>query len=142
MNLAIEAMSLPSADSKDELCKDPGHALRLKQLADYHDPIVKRDLFSAYSPPSPPRKTDSDVDPADFAFVTGLTEKDGARQVWIQDRMADKRWTLKEGETFQVGGHQGRVQSITAEEVIVELDGQRRRHRVGENLSGGVEVKP
>ena len=68
--------------------------------------------------------------------------KDGARQVWIQDRMADKRWTLKEGETFQVGGHQGRVQSITAEEVIVELDGQRRRHRVGENLSSGVEVKP
>jgi hypothetical protein len=134
VTVAIDAMSLATADSKDELCKDPGHSLRMKQLADYRDPIVKRNLFTPYSPPSPPRKLETGVDPAEFAFVTALTEIDGVRQVWLQDRMAGKTWKLKAGDKFDVGSHHGAVQSIPSdEEAVLEVDGQAPAPRWGKS---------
>ena len=138
VNLSIEAMSLPGADSKDQLCKEPGHVLRLAKLADYRQPIAKRNLFVPFRPVAVAAGT---VDAAEFAFVTAFVEAGGVRQVWIQDRMAGKTWQLREGEAFQVGSFHGTVRSLNApNEVVVELDGHRRRLRDGDNLRGGADV--
>jgi len=146
VNLTIEALSLPDADRKGQLSKEPGDGLRLAKLDDYREPIVKRDLFAPYSPPKPIRamaakEPEKQVDLAQYAFVTGFTEVDGSRQVWIQDRIAGKTWKLNEGADFQIGRFRGTVRTIApSREVIVDFDGHRRRFRDGENLRGGVEV--
>ncbi len=106
VNLTIEALSLPTAESKDrlpdKLPKEAGHGLQLAKLSDYRDPIVSRDFFAAYvrpAPPSPPRR-EKTVDLAEFAVVTGFIEVDGIAQVWIQDRMAGKSWQLGTGKAL------------------------------------------
>ena len=142
VNLTVEAMSLPNADCKDQLSKEPGHGLRLAKLDNYRDPIVKRNLFAPYTPPpSVAVKPEGSVDAAEHTFVTGFTEVDGLRQVWIQDRMAGKVWKLREGVKFTIGPLHGTVRNISAtREVTLDFDGHRRRLRDGENLRGGVEV--
>ncbi|MGO9108290.1 MAG: hypothetical protein ACLP9L_03575 [Thermoguttaceae bacterium] len=143
VDLSIEAYSLPTAESKTELPKVAGHGLQLAKSSDYRDPIVKRDFFAPYVRPSPtPRPRENMVDAANFAFVTGFTEVDGSRKVWLQDRMGGKSWQLATGESFTVGNMKGTVQSIHPEgEVVVDFDGRRRLLHDGDNLHGGVVVK-
>jgi hypothetical protein len=150
VTLTVEALSLPSADRKDQLSKEPGHGLRLAKVEKYRDPVVKRNLFAPYTPPPAvgpsvaqgPPKRDPPVDSAQFAFVTGFTEVDGVPQVWIQDRIAGKVWKLNEGGKFKIGELNGTVRKIAAtREVTLDFDGHRRRLRDGENLRGGVEIK-
>jgi hypothetical protein len=143
LNFTIEALSLPTAESKKKLPEKTPYVLKLAKLSDYRDPIVKRDFFAPYvaPPPTSPRR-EGTVDPADFAFITGFTEVDGEAKVWLQDRMGDKPWRLGAGETFTVGNAKGTVQSIGLDgEVTVEFDGHRRVLHVGDNLHGGVEIQ-
>ena len=144
VNLTIEAISLSTAQSKDALPKDAGSVLKFTGPAAYLDPIVSRDFFSPYVRPvqrtPPPRE--KTVDPAEFAFVTGFTEVDGAAQVWIKDRLTNKPWFLATGETFAIGLTKGTVQSIRQEgAVVVEFEGHRRLLHLGDNLHGGVEMQ-
>jgi hypothetical protein len=142
VNLTIEALSLPTAQSKDRLPQETGHVLQLAKLSDYR-PIVSRDFFTAYVPPAPASalQREKSVDRAEFAVVTAFTEVDGAWKVWLQDRIGDKLWQLESGESFTVGDVKGTVQSIHPEgEVIVDLDGHRRLLHVGDSLHGGVEM--
>jgi hypothetical protein len=145
--VAIEALSLPNADRKDQLCKEKGNGLLLAKVEDYRDPIVKRNLFAPYTPPPPSAVADKKpdkpqpVDTAQFTFVTGFTEVDGFRLVWLQDRIAGKVWQLKEGAEFKVGEHRGTIRKIApTREVTLDFDGHRRRLRDGDNLRGGIEV--
>ena len=110
-----------------------------KNLAEYKQAIMKRNVMAADVPSNRP----ASVDPAQFTFVTGLTEVDGKKLVWIQNRMGGRLWKLGEGEKFEVGDMCGTVQAINPakDEVVVELDGHRRRLRDGDNLRGGIEVK-
>ncbi len=140
VGMTIQALSLPDADRKDQLTKEPGHGLKLASIDDYRGAIAKRDLFTPFRE-ARPQVADNSLDMARFVFVTGFTEVDGARQVWIQDRTAGKLWTLSEGGEFQVGQLRGKVRSIGADrEVIIDFDGHGRRLRGGENLRGGVEI--
>ena len=61
VNCSIEAFSMATADSKDRLPKEPGKGLLLEKLADYQNPIVKRNFFAVYVPltPPPPRRLSS-----------------------------------------------------------------------------------
>jgi hypothetical protein len=142
VSLTVEALSLPNADCKEQLSKEPGRGLRLAKFDNYRDPIVKRNLFAPYTPPpSVADKPEASVDMAEHTFVTGFTEVDGFQQVWIQDRMAGKVWKLHEGEDFTIGQLHGTVRKITpTREVTLDFDGHRRRLREGENLRGGVEI--
>jgi hypothetical protein len=140
VKLTIEALSLPTAESKDQLPKEPIHAMKLAKMSDYREPIASRDFFAAYARPrtAPPRDT---VDLADHAYVTGFTEVDGVLQVWLQDRIGGKRWNLGTGESFAVGKAKGTVQTIHPEgDVIIEYDGHTRQLRLGDKLHGGVEI--
>jgi hypothetical protein len=147
VGITIEALSLPNADRKDQLSKEKGTGLRLAKVEDYRDPIVERNLFAPYTPPPPSAVADKKpdkpqpIDTAQFTFVTGFTEVDGFRLVWMQDRIAGKVWQLKEGAEFKVGEHSGRICKIApTREVTLDFDGHRRRLRDGDNLRGGIEV--
>ena len=150
VKVAIEALSLPTANAKDRLPDKPpqeaGHALHLAKLSDYQEPIAKRDFFGAYVAPRPinerPTPPSRTVDPADHTFVTGFTEVDGISKVWLWDRMRDKTWQLGTGESFSVGNVKGTVEVVHPEgDVLIEFGGQRRRLHKEDNLHGGVEIK-
>ncbi len=146
VSVTIEALSLPNADRKDQLSTEKGTGLRLAKIDNYRDPIVKRNLFAPYTPPVEVagKKSDKPKEPVDtsqFAFVTGFTEVDGLRLVWIQDRITGKVWQLQEGGQFKVGQFNGTVRTIApTREVTLDFDGHRRRLRDGDNLRGGIEV--
>ena len=142
VDMAIDALSLTAAESKDKLPPEAGHSLQLAKLADYRDPIVARNLFAAFVPPAPRNvQKEAGNDPAATTLVTGFTQVDGAWQVWIEDRGAGKRWALQSGESFDIGGRKCLVQTIRGEgDVIVELDRSRRQLRLGDNLRGGTEI--
>ncbi len=146
VRLAIEALSLPTAESKDRLPKEAGKVLQFSKLSDYREPIVSRDFFAAYVRPAPSvtveKRIEKTVDLADYAVVTAFIEVDGAAQVWIRDRIGGKPWKLGTGENFTVGKVKGTVESIRPEgEVVVEFGGHRRSLRIGDNLHGGVEIQ-
>ena len=109
-----------------------GHSLQLAKLADYRDPIVSRNLFTAFVPPSPPvAQKDAGNDPAATALVTGFTQVDGSWQVWIEDRSAGSRGA-ESGESFNIGDRKCTVQTIRGDgDVTVELDRCRRQLRLG-----------
>jgi hypothetical protein len=141
VNLTVEALSLPGVDRKD-LIKEEGHSLQQgKSLTDYRQPITKRNLFAAFVS----RDRKSTVDVAQFTYVTGVTDVDGKKLVWIQNRMGGRLWKLGEGEKFEIGDIRGIVQKINPakdmDEVVLDVDGHRRLLRAGDNLRGGVEVK-
>jgi hypothetical protein len=142
VDMSIDAISLAAAESKDKLPPGVARGLQFAKLADYRDPIVARNLFTAFVRPAPPdAQKDASDDPAAAALVTGFTQVDGSWQVWIEDRGRGNRWALQTGESFAIGGHKCTVETIRAEgEVIVELDRCRRALRLGDNLRGGVEV--
>ena len=145
VNLTIEALSLPTAESKEKLPEETGRVLHFAKLSDYR-PIVSRDFFTAYTAPSPsPRRPAETVNLAEFAVVTGFTEVDGLWKVWIQDRTArpqGKLWQLGTGESFTVGNTKGTVHAIRPEgEAVIEFDGHRRLFHLGDDLHGGVEAQ-
>jgi hypothetical protein len=163
LNIAIEAISLPDAASKDQLATEKGRELKLPQLAAYRDAIEGRNFFAAYAPsrssgtqrttsgtigdPPPPRREAPPLDFAKFAVVTGFTndEEDGVWRVWLQDRIAGRGKTLKlkEGEQFKVGSGTGQIRAILAPEgdVILRFDGKLRQLHLGQDLRDGKEIK-
>ena len=132
VTITVEAVSLPGADRKDELTKEPGSGLREVKLSAYRDPIVRRNLFVPYSPVIREERPSFDV--ARYAVVTGITSVDGRRELWLEDRTAGKRWRLHEGEGFQVGKIRGTVKSIGADSAVIEFDGRERQLALGNNL--------
>jgi hypothetical protein len=138
VSLTVDALSLPGVDRK-ELSKAEGHGLQQgKKLADYTQPITKRNLFAPFVP-----RDKKSLDVAQYTFVTGVTEVDEKKLVWIQNRMGGRLLKLGESEKFEIGDIRGTVQTIdpAKDEVVLEFDGHRRRLRSGDNLRGGVEVK-
>jgi hypothetical protein len=141
VNMTIEAMSLPGASSKSEMPKVTGHGLRLPKLSDYRGPLVARNPFVAYVPPAVAARRQRTVAPADYTFVTALVEVDGIQKVWLQDRIANKLWTLAVGDEFEVGKVQGKVVELSLDGwALLDYDGHRRRLRAGDTLHGGVSV--
>jgi hypothetical protein len=138
VTITIEAVSLPGGNRK-ELSKEKGKGLQAAKTRDeYVQLITQRNLFAPFQPRGPQRS----VDPAQYAFVTGIVEIDGARQVWLQDRLAGKQWKLNEGQDFQIGEANGKVLKFdSSHAVIVDFGGRHRRLREGNNLRGGVEVR-
>jgi hypothetical protein len=139
VNMTIEAMSLPGADRKDQLSKEPRHGPPLAKRSLYSGPIVGRNLFAPYAAPTRTRERPS-LDLARFMFVTAILEVDGRRQVWLFDRTSGRTWKLSDGESFHVGALSGQVKSVGPTEVIVDLDGQVRRLGHGDNLRAGTEL--
>jgi hypothetical protein len=140
--LSIEALSLPGADRRDRLAKTSFTRLHFTRPADYTDVIVARNLFAPYVPPAIVRApTRPRVDASQFTFITGITEAGSQRQVWLEERLTDRKVRLLEGEAFDAAGAHGTVQSIGERDVVIEWDGRTRRYHVGDNLRGGTAVE-
>ncbi len=153
LSLSIEALSLPGADSQDKLSAEQPAEPLPGTLAAYRESIVDRNLFGSYVPPPPPPPPVRPKPPAPpppppppgfdhtkYAVVTAILAAGGRHQVWIKMRTTDQQFELFQGDTFKVGSVECKVVRIGPKEVEIEVDGSRRRVRVGGNLRDGVEV--
>jgi hypothetical protein len=85
-------------------------------------------------PPPPPQAYFGD---GELTFVTGITEINGRREVWLNVRTTGETMKLNEGEKFQVQRLKGVVSRIGLTDADVTAAGERRRFEVGDNLAEG-----
>ena len=91
LNLTIEALVLPGADSATALNTEPSERLAAAEIETYLRAIVGRNLFGAYEPPkpivvktSPPPPPKPSFDPATQAVLTAVLAVDGQPQAWVR----------------------------------------------------------
>ncbi len=158
--LSIEAVSMPTADSVDQLSTVAYRRLQAAEQTAYQSAIVSRAPFSEYVPPPPPvarrpepRPTPRPTPPAptpppppeydiaQHAVITGIVEMDSDTQVWINERTTGRLHQLSIGDPIRIGRFRGRIIEIGTLDVLVELDGgDFRLLTVGESLADGVEL--
>lgn len=146
---SIEAAALDTAAAKDSLPSGELVQAKLDDYKEYVKVIAGRNVFVAYSPPppEPPRRSlpprtvprpppaePPPLDPIQFAYVNGIVEVNGERQVWLYSRTEDKTLKLSENETFRIGKTQGRVIRIGLRDVELEVNGETRKVSLGESL--------
>jgi len=144
--ITIEALSLPKADRKDELSKEPGKRLALGSLEEYRKVIAGRNVLGPYQPPAvaAPAVTRPDVEPkvepfdaSKFAYVTGIVEVNGKPQVWVKARTTDEKFQLYQGDGLQIGPFQATIARINPRDVEIEVQGQRHTIPLGGSVRGG-----
>jgi len=130
VNIDVDAMSLPGADRKTELAKEPGKSLRLASLADYGK-IAERNFFRPFQPPAVQPES------APTILVTAILRTERRGEVWLVDRPSNKDWKLHEDEHFDAGKLKGTVKTIGTRAVAIEIDGCLGQYRCGDTLKGG-----
>lgn len=143
--ITIEALSLPSADRKDQLSKERSKRLALNSVDEYRKAIAARNVMSAYRPPPvvrPPAPVAAEpkpepFDPSKFAYVTGIVQVNGEPQVWVKARTTDEKFQLRQGDKFQMGPFSATVARIDLRNVEIEIDGKRHSVPLGSSVRGG-----
>jgi hypothetical protein len=128
LTLAIEALSLPGGDRRDQLTDAKSDRLAYADADAYRKTITERNFFSPYTPVI-------ENDPAADAFITAVVKKEGKYQVWINLRSSGKMLKLYEGETFDLGKEKATVSKIQPLRVEIEAAGRRREVALGNNLA-------
>jgi hypothetical protein len=142
--IAVEALSLPTADRKDQLSQGRGNRLALGSLAEYREAVGRRNVLAPYRPPPPVRPSTPVVaepkpepfDPSKFAYVTGIVEVNGEPQVWVKARTTDEKFQLRQGDKFQMGPFSATIARIELRNVEIEIDGKRHTVPLGSNVRG------
>jgi len=142
--ITVEALSLASADRKDQLTQVPSKRLELANLDEYRKAIVERNIMSpprppVIPPPSKPAEPEKVAEPFDasrFAYITGIVEVNGEPQVWVKARTTDDKYQLRRGEKFQMGPFSATIARIDPRSVEVEVDGRRHTIPLGSSVRG------
>jgi hypothetical protein len=138
--ILIDALSLPTADRKDQLSKEKSNRLALASLDAYRKAIGARNMLAPYQPPPPARKAEEKgppFDPSKYAFITAIVQVNGRPQVWVKARTTDEKFQLEQGEKLQIGPFQATIARINARDVEIEIDGKRHTVPLGGNVRGG-----
>jgi hypothetical protein len=140
----VEALALLNSPSRNSLLVDaekPPHPDRPLRDRKEYESITAKNLFVATfdrsKKPARP-KGESPVeqlpDTAEFVFLTASIAKGDRRDAMLFDRTTGKKTGLLPGEEFQVAGLSGKVDSIGNQFVILEIEGEKWRLELGENL--------
>ncbi|MCH1497056.1 MAG: hypothetical protein L7U72_17675 [Rubripirellula sp.] len=79
---------------------------------------------------APPPKPDY----SDQIIQVGTVLNTATREVWVMDRRTNEQVVVQEGGDFDFYGIRGRVQSVTARYVVIELEGKRYRWMLASSL--------
>ena len=78
----------------------------------------------------PPPKPDY----SDQIVQVGTVLNSATREVWVMDRRTNEQVVVQEGGDFDFYGVRGRVQSVNARYVVIELEGKRYRWMLASSL--------
>lgn len=136
VSFAVEALSLRDAISKDALPanRESGAARRrfVSPPLDALALVSEKNLFQ------PTKWTNSDVkrgaERQDF-IVRGTMVADTRGTLLVVNQKSNERILVPEGDYLRVAGIAAKVLTVAMGEAILEIDGERGRLRLGENLS-------
>ncbi len=156
LTLNIDAVSLPTAKSTEELSTAEVQRLALTDIKAYHAAIDGRNMFSAYVPPPPPRPKRAAppvrerprptpppkprFDSAKFAVISGIIEVGDRPEVWINERTTGKLHKFSEGDQVKIGLFEGTVRRIGTLDVVLQTPEGQRVFTLGETLHEGVDL--
>ncbi len=149
LTFTIEALILPKADRKDKLTAEEADRT-LRPLAEYNDAIVKRNLFSPYTPPppeppkiaeKPPEVPPENFNPVKAAFVTAIVQEDDRPQVWVNLRTSGEILKLRSGDKIDVGTYHGTITSINSMDVVIQAEGKQYRATLGKSIFEAVPIR-
>ena len=132
LDIAVQALVLPTADRIDRLSTVAANRLAFDNLADYNL-IAERNLFGF---------TGQGVHQTDQTYLTAVVQSAGQRQAWFTVRSTDEVQRLKTGDLLAVGTFQGTIHEIDDHDVIVESEGERWLLTVGESLAQALALPP
>lgn len=132
LSLTVEALALPGA-TRDTLNPRRSARLASDSLADYHQPLTERNVFSTGG---------EAFDPADFAFLTAILEIDGQAEAWFTVRTTGEILKLRSGQSFEIGQFHGVVVEIEDQDLVIDSDDERWLLTLGENLSQATALPP
>ncbi|MBN1853356.1 MAG: hypothetical protein JW829_11550 [Pirellulales bacterium] len=131
LTITIEALILPDADLVDQLPERTSDRLLQDDMQAYQKSIGERNLFITYQAPPPPKPPVVHHDPppsppkpvfddATQAYITGIVEREGQLEAWINVRTTGESLRLNKGESFDIGLMSGHVVDITLRAVLLE----------------------
>ena len=88
-------------------------------------------------PPEEDAPPPPSFDTAKYAFVTGIIQKNEQSEVWIMNRTEGTRLRLFEGDEFEIGQFQGKVERIRSKSVEITSEGDVISVGIGQSLSEG-----
>ena len=130
--VSVEALILPGADRRDSLARGRADRMAWPSLADYQV-ITDRNFFGAPT---------LGIDPAEYAYLTGITSDHGKPQAWFTLRDADKVLKLKNGDTISAGNVDGQIVQIFEKDIVIDSGGERWLLSIGENLTQALALPP
>jgi hypothetical protein len=122
VSMAIEALSIPSLASSDRLV-EPADVQRDGDPLDDYLVIARRNLFRPGEPPA-----------ANVKLSAITSDVSRQRQAWLNFLQTGETRRLSEGESLTLEGSLLHVEHIEPESVEFQLDGRRRRVRIGHTL--------
>ncbi|MBN2022499.1 MAG: hypothetical protein JW809_06860 [Pirellulales bacterium] len=131
LTFSIEALSLPTADRKDQLSAERSDRLASPKLADYR-PIMDRNLFAV----------GGGLDPIDQTYLSAVNYVNDEPEVWFTLRATDELVKLRIGDRLDVGQFSGIVVEARGADVILESDGQRWLLTKGDCLTEAYALPP
>ena len=127
LTLSIEALALRTALRETELSHGVSERLASADRSDYQ-PMVRRNLFSDGRASLAAKRI----------RLTAVTRnRSGTIEAWFRVNPAGKTQILRAGEPLACPGLEVRVQRILSAEVLVAVDGETIRLRVGQLLVDG-----
>ena len=125
MAVAVEAVSLPSAEQRGELPLTDSDRLSSKDIEAY-DFIARRNLFTGGGLGSP----------GHFILLTAVTsDVTGVREAWFSDIRDRKTHRLRVGEMLHAGSVAAEIIAIEDDMVVVEMDRQKWTLPIGTRLA-------
>ncbi len=150
IEMRVEAVALKDAPTEFEGTLKPtpeslaalGIEVSLTRL------ITEKNILSPYRPPPPivgeaAARSAPPIDEREFIYAVGCVVAGGQEEIWFYDRLNNKLYRLREGESFEFGGVHGRVVRIDGRGVVLEVTESPPREvtvLLGQNLKQALQT--
>ena len=144
--MQVEAIAIVDNANPDRVYlfeDDVERTVELAMSRDDYEPIIRRNIFwprkkveAAQTTTTPPERVKSTprVDAAKSMYLIGVFRDADRREAWLYNRRMKKNQVLEIGDTVKQSDIEGRVVEIESDAILLEVDGERRRLRLGQNL--------
>jgi hypothetical protein len=136
VTIILAALALDNAPHRGALIPDgeDPRSLTIADVAmDTFQVIAKKNIFEPFTEPT--KEPDKpQVDAARHVVFSGCTQSGDEPEAWIYDRLTNENRFLRAGDEFAMAGLKGRIVSVAASNIVIEMDDKQWSLKLGKNL--------